>query len=209
MLQIKVLRISTYSPVASWVGASAIRCAQTSSSICWNKRSKRADMSGTTCLFRYTKRNRVPELCLFAYCRGGYTTAVAEYPDNVEPNAQIIKAPAPFCPLTQHVTVSTPPAASRQLGLSARYASSGVCGCATRLAAPLKKRLVLRAAPFAVAGEILVGRSPCTTVSLAGGVRIQHPRPSIPQTKGGYPCLYVHRCLMERCQAIHQEANAK
>ena len=41
--------------------------------------------------------NRVPELCLFAYCRGGHTTAVAEYPDNVEPNTQISKAPAPFC----------------------------------------------------------------------------------------------------------------
>ena len=39
---------------------------------------------------------RVPELCLFAYCRGGHTTAVAEYPDNVEPNTQISKAPAPF-----------------------------------------------------------------------------------------------------------------
>ena len=41
--------------------------------------------------------NRVPELCLFAYCRRGHTTAVAEYPDNVEPNTQISKAPAPFC----------------------------------------------------------------------------------------------------------------
>ena len=39
----------------------------------------------------------MPELCLFAYCRGGHTTAVAEYPDNAEPNTQISKAPAPFC----------------------------------------------------------------------------------------------------------------
>ena len=38
----------------------------------------------------------MPELYLFAYCRGGHTAAVAEYPDNVEPNTQISKAPAPF-----------------------------------------------------------------------------------------------------------------
>ena len=43
------------------------------------------------------ERIRVPELCLFAYCRGDITTAVAEYPDNVDPHKQISKAPAPFC----------------------------------------------------------------------------------------------------------------
>ena len=32
-------------------------------------------------------------ICLLS---GGHTTAVAEYPDNVEPNKQISKAPAPF-----------------------------------------------------------------------------------------------------------------
>ena len=40
--------------------------------------------------------NRVPELCLFAYCRGDITTAVAEYPDNDDLDKQISKAPAPF-----------------------------------------------------------------------------------------------------------------
>ena len=38
----------------------------------------------------------MPELCLFADCRGSQTTAVAEYPDNVDPNTQISNAPAPF-----------------------------------------------------------------------------------------------------------------
>ena len=39
-------------------------------------------------------------LIIVAGCRGGHTTAVAEYPDNVEPNKQISKAPAPFWALS-------------------------------------------------------------------------------------------------------------